>query len=229
MTRWPALHSIVWDIEENAAIVVRPDRFERPAFWFVARRSIQLSYGRTTQRPFYRTRSDLPKSTAGRVRAGGKAKTREGKLAIVWSAESRDQKGVSRTRSWYSAAIESAATRDTGEYPSEFAERVRREATRRRLTEAKRIVVVADGAAYNWNVAYETCPGMAQSRSWIAATPNNNSTTSPTPSMVKTVQWRNNGPASGKTNWTSYAWTIFSPLLVNTPIPARKPRRALAM
>jgi hypothetical protein len=26
--------------------VVRPERFELPAFWFVARRSIQLSYGR---------------------------------------------------------------------------------------------------------------------------------------------------------------------------------------
>jgi hypothetical protein len=25
---------------------VRPDRLERPTFWFVARRSIQLSYGR---------------------------------------------------------------------------------------------------------------------------------------------------------------------------------------
>jgi hypothetical protein len=25
---------------------VRPERFELPAFWFVARRSIQLSYGR---------------------------------------------------------------------------------------------------------------------------------------------------------------------------------------
>ena len=30
--------------------VVRPDRFERPTFWFVARRSIQLSYGRTVVR-----------------------------------------------------------------------------------------------------------------------------------------------------------------------------------
>src|SRR5258708_34854358 len=27
--------------------MVRPERFELPAFWFVARRSIQLSYGRT--------------------------------------------------------------------------------------------------------------------------------------------------------------------------------------
>src|ERR1700722_11384723 len=28
--------------------MVRPDRLERPTFWFVARRSIQLSYGRAT-------------------------------------------------------------------------------------------------------------------------------------------------------------------------------------
>jgi hypothetical protein len=31
----------------TAANMVRPERFELPAFWFVARRSIQLSYGRT--------------------------------------------------------------------------------------------------------------------------------------------------------------------------------------
>ena len=30
--------------------MVRPERFELPAFWFVARRSIQLSYGRISVR-----------------------------------------------------------------------------------------------------------------------------------------------------------------------------------
>ena len=32
--------------------VVRPERFERPTLWFVARYSIQLSYGRILQIKF---------------------------------------------------------------------------------------------------------------------------------------------------------------------------------
>lgn len=97
--------------------------------------------------------------------ADGKAKTREGKLVIVWSAESRDDKGLpvrDPGSITYSAAIESAAALDTGECPSEFATRVQREAARRRFTEAPRTVVVADGAKYNWNVASELFPSAIQ-------------------------------------------------------------------
>src|SRR5712692_9818652 len=104
-----------------------------------------------------------PEELVGRAgrQPDGKAKTREGKLVTVWSAESRDEEGLPRGDPGsitYSAAIESAATLDTDEYPSEFAERVRREATRRRFNEAQRTVVLADGASYNWNVAHELFP-----------------------------------------------------------------------
>lgn len=101
-----------------------------------------------------------PEELVGRAgqQPDGKAKTREGKLVTVWSAESRDKEGLpvrDPGSITYSAAIESAATLDTDESASEFAERVRREASRRRFTEAKRMVVLADGASYNWNVARE--------------------------------------------------------------------------
>ena len=108
-----------------------------------------------------------PEELVGRAgkQADGTAKTREGKLVIVWSAESRDEEGFpvrDPGSITYSAAIESAATLDTDECPSEFAERVQREAGRRRFTEAQRMVVVADGAKYNWNVASELFPNAIQ-------------------------------------------------------------------
>jgi len=64
----------------------------------------------------------------------GSAKTREVKLCTCWSAESRDaenrpvrdQGSIS-----YTAAIESAATLDTDPVPSQFTQRVLREAIRR--------------------------------------------------------------------------------------------------
>ena len=34
--------------------MVRPERFELPTYWFVASRSIQLSYGRTIEKYYHR-------------------------------------------------------------------------------------------------------------------------------------------------------------------------------
>ena len=95
----------------------------------------------------------------------GTAKTREVKLVTVWTAESRDHQGVPVRDAGsvsYSAAIESAATRDTDEVPSEFAQRVVREATRRGFDQAPRRVVLGDGAKWIWNLAGEHFPGAIQ-------------------------------------------------------------------
>ena len=35
------------DLDFLGVLMVRPERFERPTYWFVASCSIQLSYGRT--------------------------------------------------------------------------------------------------------------------------------------------------------------------------------------
>ena len=54
----------------------------------------------------------------------GSAKTREVKLCTLWSAEGRDAEGIpvrDKGSISYSAAIESAASRDTDTAPSEFA------------------------------------------------------------------------------------------------------------
>jgi len=95
----------------------------------------------------------------------GSAKTREVKICTVWSAESRDKEGTP-TRDegsvTYSAAIESAASRDTDDKPSEFAERVLREASRRGFDRAPRRVVLGDGAPWIWNLAEEHFPGAIQ-------------------------------------------------------------------
>jgi hypothetical protein len=95
----------------------------------------------------------------------GSAKTREVKLATVWTAESRDGQGhpVRDAGSvTYSAAIESAATRDTDAQPGEFAARVAREARRRGFDQATRRVVLGDGAPWIWNIADEYFPGAIQ-------------------------------------------------------------------
>ena len=95
----------------------------------------------------------------------GSAKTREVKLCTVWSAEARDPQdrpvrdegSVS-----YTAAIESAATLDTDEVPAVFTQRVLREASRRRFTQAHRTVVMGDGAPWIWKIAQELFPHALQ-------------------------------------------------------------------
>ena len=109
-----------------------------------------------------------PSETAGRAgkQPDGSARTREVKLALVWTAESvhpktgrpqRDAGSVS-----CSAAIESAACRDTDPHPSAFAQRVQREAERRGFTLARRRVMLGDGAAWIWNLCQQQHPGAIQ-------------------------------------------------------------------
>jgi Uncharacterised protein family (UPF0236) len=100
---------------------------------------------------------------AGRAgkQSDGSAKTREAKLVTLWTAEARDEEDMPMRDPGsitYSAAIESAATTDTSPDRSDFAERVLREATRRRFTEAPRCVVLGDGSAWIWNTAAELFP-----------------------------------------------------------------------
>jgi len=95
----------------------------------------------------------------------GSAKTREVKLVTVWSAEGRDEDGTpvrDEGSISYSAAIESAAQKDTDETPSAFAARVEREATRRGFDRAARRAVLGDGAKWIWNLADEHFPDAVQ-------------------------------------------------------------------
>ncbi len=105
--------------------------------------------------------------TAGRKgkQADGTAKTREAKLVTVWSAEGRDRDGRPRRdadSTSCNAAIESVATRDTDRHPSPFAARVVRELERRGVGQARRRVVLGDGAAWIWNFADEHLPDAIQ-------------------------------------------------------------------
>jgi hypothetical protein len=95
----------------------------------------------------------------------GTAKTREVKLVTVWTAEGRDKEGLPVRDAGsvtYSAAIESAATRDTDQEPAEFVQRVVREATRSGFATADRQVVLGDGALWIWNMADEHFPDAVQ-------------------------------------------------------------------
>ena len=105
---------------------------------------------------------------AGRAgkQADGSAKTREVKLVAVWAAadDGRGREPPEREPGSvsYSAAVESAAARDTDAQPSPFARRVGREARRRGFRHARLRVVIGDGAPWIWNIADEMFPDAVQ-------------------------------------------------------------------
>jgi hypothetical protein len=95
----------------------------------------------------------------------GSAKTGEVKLCTIWSAESLDAEGTpirDEGSVTYSAALESASALDTAAAHSPFAQRVWREAARRRFCQAARTVVLGDGALWIWNIADEQFPEATQ-------------------------------------------------------------------
>lgn len=95
----------------------------------------------------------------------GCAKTREVKQCTTWSAQMVDAQGRSQRdlgSITHSAAIESAALRDTDPGVSPFAGRVLREARRRGFHQASRQVTLVDGASWIWNLASEHFPQAIQ-------------------------------------------------------------------
>ena len=95
----------------------------------------------------------------------GSARTREAKLAVVWSADTTDKEGRpvrDPGSATYNAAIETIATRDTDPEPAPFARRILREAERRGFATAPRHVILGDGAPWIWNFAAEHFPDAVQ-------------------------------------------------------------------
>jgi hypothetical protein len=90
--------------------------------------------------------------------ADGSSKTREMKLVAIWTADDRDKDGRP-TRDegsiTYTAAIESAETKDVAKDLAPFTKRVHREAVRRGYDRAVRKVAIGDGAPWLWNIAAE--------------------------------------------------------------------------
>jgi len=90
--------------------------------------------------------------------ADGSSKTREMKLVAVWTADDHDKDGHpmrDKGSVTYTAAIESAETKDTAKELAPFTQRVHREAVRRGYDRAVRKVALGDGAPWLWNIVAE--------------------------------------------------------------------------
>jgi hypothetical protein len=81
----------------------------------------------------------------------------------MWTAESRDAEGKpvrdpDRSPIWLRSKVPPLSI----PVPTEFAEQVLREATRRGFTDGARCVVLGDGFAWIWNTAKELFPQAIQ-------------------------------------------------------------------
>ena len=97
--------------------------------------------------------------------ADGGCKTREMKVAAVWSCNRFDEHGHALTDKdsvTYTAAIETASTADTDKELAAFAKRVEREALRRGYYDAEIQVAVGDGARWIWRLYSELFPHAVQ-------------------------------------------------------------------
>jgi len=100
----------------------------------------------------------VPWETAGRKgkQADGGSRTREAKLGCVFSQTALDERGY--------PVRDDASTSFVGaiETSDKFGERMYAEALRRGLDCAKKVVVLADGARYNWEIAALHFPGAVE-------------------------------------------------------------------
>lgn len=109
-----------------------------------------------------------PIETVGRPgrHPDGRARSSEAKGVTCWTAEARHPKTQRPMRDpgsvRYSAAIESAAMRDTDAIAAPFVQRVQRLMARCSYAEARRQVVLGDGAAWIWHIADTECSGAIQ-------------------------------------------------------------------
>ena len=139
------------EIEQEEEADVSPDHHPRP-------------FGRTIYVGMDGTGIPMQaRETRGRrgKQADGSSKTREAKMCDIGEANRRSKKNLpikDPGSVTYTASIESAAQKDTDQERSAFARRVEREATRRGVATAARLVVIGDGASWIWNLAGELFP-----------------------------------------------------------------------
>jgi len=99
----------------------------------------------------------VPRETEGRAgKQSPQAKTREAKIGCLFTQTTLDQQGQPVRDEASTTYVGAIATAET------FGLRLYTEALRRGLDQAKRVIVLGDGAPWIWNIADEHFPGALQ-------------------------------------------------------------------